>query len=264
ILKGALLNEHDIETEARLDYLVSCQALGVPFDWARLRDPAYHLRGELWQLENTKRSGMAPDNGTEAPYFPYAAMGENRLDHLERCLDTIRGASIDGDLVDCGVGRGGGAIFMRGYREAYQLPGRQVWAADRFANPALLAPDANGVANQIADLNMVRAAFERFDLLDERVRFLQGPIAETLVNAPIERVALLRVDGALVESPADPLEALYDMVTTGGFVVVDGCDVPGCRESLEAFRERRGIVEPMERVDDRGLYWRPPQSPAPP
>jgi cephalosporin hydroxylase len=261
MLKGALLNEHDIETEARLDYLVSCQTLGMPLDWARLRDPAYHLRGELWQLENTKRSGMTPPaDGTEAPYFPYAAMGEIRLDHLERCLDTIRGASIDGDLVDCGVGRGGGAIFMRGYLEAYQLPGRQVWAADRFANPAQLAPDANGVANQIADLNMVRAGFERFDLLDGRVRFLQGPIAETLADAPIERVALLRVDGALVKSPGESLEALYDKVTMGGFVVVDGCDVPGCLESVDAFRERRGIEEPMERVDDRAVYWRKPHS----
>ena len=31
---------------------------------------------------------------------------------------------------------------------------------------------------------------------------------------------------------------------------------------VEAFRERRGIDEPMERVDERAVYWRKPHSTA--
>lgn len=262
ILKGALLGEQDIESEARVDYLISCQQLGIPFDWARLRDPGYHLRAELWQLENAKRGGSLPNNGSEAASFSYAAMGSIRLDHLERCLDTIRGAAIEGDLVECGVGRGGGAIFMRGYLEAYAMSGRRVWAVDRFASPAQLDPDANGVANQIADLNTVRAAFDRFGLHDDQVRFLQGPVVETLDEAPIRTVALLRIDGALADSPVDVLEALYDRVSTGGFVVVDGYDDPTCEHAVESFRRRAGVEEPMTRVDDHAVYWRKPPSAA--
>ena len=41
-------------------------------------------------------------------------------------------SSVGGDLVECGTGRGGGAIFMRGYLDAHDMAGKQVWVADRF------------------------------------------------------------------------------------------------------------------------------------
>ena len=57
--------------------------------------------------------------------------------------------------------------------------------------------------NERADLNIVRDTFARFDLLDDRVRFLQGDIAATLPDAPIEKVALLRIDAGSYASTRD-------------------------------------------------------------
>ena len=62
----------------------------------------------------------------------YTAIGRRSLDHLERCVEVIRDEAIGGDLVDCGAGRGGAAIFMRGLLEAHGLTGPRVWVADRF------------------------------------------------------------------------------------------------------------------------------------
>jgi cephalosporin hydroxylase len=256
MLRGALLNQHNLENEARLEYLISCQENGVPPEWTSLRDPAFHLRVGLRQLTQARHVGASPTTMPETLSFPYTAMGEVHLDHLQRCLETIQGGSVEGDLVECGVGRGGGAIFLRGFLEAHELLDRRVWAVDRFTSPAQLGPDANGMANQIADLNMVREGFARFGLLDDQVRFLQGPVAEALAGASIEKVALLRVDASLIGSPADVLEALYDKISLGGFVVIDGFTTPGCRQAVEEFRERRGIEEAIERVDERAVYWR--------
>jgi cephalosporin hydroxylase/glycosyltransferase involved in cell wall biosynthesis len=260
MLKGALLNEHNLENEVRLEYLISCHENGVVPELAHLRDPAHHLGGGLQQLRQARRAGSLQSAWRGTASFPYAGMGRNRLDHLERCLGAIRADSIEGDLVECGVGRGGGAIFMRGYLSAFEVPDRQVWAADGFMSPAGLGPDANGVANQIADLNMVRAGFARFGLLDERVRFLQGAPPETLAEAPIDQVALLRIDCELTGSPAGVLDALYDKLSVGAFVVVDGYSSPDCQEAIEAFRARRGIDEVMERVDDGSVFWRKQQA----
>ena len=54
------------------------------------------------------------------------------------------------------------------------------------------------------DLNTVRDAFERFDLLDDRVRFLQGELDLTLPEAPIEKIALLRIGGDLGATARPP------------------------------------------------------------
>ena len=102
-----------------------------------------------------------------------------QLDHLERCLDAVRTDEVPGDLVECGTGRGGGAIFMRAYLDAHELPDRQVWVSIAFRSAPEPAARSRpfprqGVAGFRADLNLVRDGFERFDLLDDRVRFLQG------------------------------------------------------------------------------------------
>jgi len=43
-------------------------------------------------------------------------------------------------------------------------------------------------------LEEVRARFDRHGLLDEQVKFLRGWFRDTLPSAPIERLALLRLD----------------------------------------------------------------------
>ena len=79
-------------------------------------------------------------------------------------------------------------------------------------------------------IETVRANFARYDLLDEQVVFLQGWFRDTLPTAPIEKLAILRLDGDLYESTMDALRALYDKVSAGGFVIVDDYGAfPNCR-----------------------------------
>jgi len=70
-------------------------------------------------------------------------------------------------------------------------------------------------------------------------------------------VALLRLDGDLFESTRDAIEALYDRVSPGGFILIDdyGC-ISQCRQAVTAFRERRAITEPIQEVDWTGAFWR--------
>lgn len=260
LLKGALIDEHYLEHEARLDYLAQCIERGQSPDLDRVRDPARHMQKEMRALESSRRVGTIVGDGEVPPGIAYTTMGRQRLDHLERCLDTIRGELVKGDLVECGASRGGGAIFLRAYLEAFEMQNRVVWVADPFqATPAPASEEdapATRELNLKGDLNIVRDGFARFELLDDRVRFLQGSFDNTLPDAPIDKVALLRIDGSVAQSAHEALEALYDKIPLGGFVVVDSYGAPGCRSAIDDFRARHKVDEQLERVGWGSVTWR--------
>src|SRR5262249_535518 len=108
----------------------------------------------------------------------------------------------------------------------------------------------------LADLDGVRDAFDRFDLLDARVRFVQGPTGPSLAEAPIEKVSLLRIGDVSADDAAAAPDALYDQVTLAAYVVLDQHAAPRRQAVVAAFRARRGIAEPLERVDFAGAVWR--------
>ena len=256
LLKAALLDEHYLENELRIEYLLRCIEAGRDVDAEKLRDPARHLITDLRRVRQRRRAGEMPGEGPSAGIqdrpLAYTGVGRVRMDHLERCLDTVRTEAIEGDLVECSAGRAGTAIFLRGFLEAWELQAPKVWVADRFAGGS----DGHDEERFAPDLNTVREAFARFDLLDPRVAFLQGPPSATLADAPIESVALLRLDGADPEDVETALEALYDKVAPGGFVVIDDYSAPGCREVVDAFRAERGVGAEVERIDWSGAAWR--------
>jgi hypothetical protein len=106
-------------------------------------------------------------------------------------------------------------------------------------------------------LEEVRTNFERYGLLDKRVRFLPGWFKDTLPSAPLERIAVLRLDGDMYESTIEALVSLYGKVAEGGFIIVDDYGaLPNCRAAVEDFRASRGIVGAIAQIDWTGVYWR--------
>lgn len=194
-----------------------------------------------------------------------------RLDHLEACIRTVVDESIPGDLIETGVWRGGVTIFMRMLLETLGVNDRIVWVADSFRG--LPRPDKTRFPREraafdspeMAQLDYLKAnaadvasSFAAFGLLDDQVRFLEGWFADTLPSAPIDKLAVLRLDGDFYESTLVALSALYDKVSSGGYVVVDdyGEDWTHCREAVDEFRRTRGIRDTMHRVDAWCSYWR--------
>lgn len=256
LLKGSLLGQHYFQDDLRLRYLAHCIQTGGSPDRDVLRDPGHHLKEDAAGLRNARRVGSAKDGplGRISPMstLHYADMGEVRLSHLESCLDKLRADGVGGDLVDCGTGRGGGAIFMRGYLDAHHVADVSVWVADTFR---VEDEDPSDLLDLAADLSAVRQSFSQLGLLDDRVRFLQGPPSDTLPEAPIDGVALLRI-GRGKWSATGALDLLYDKVAEGGVVIVDEYGAPGVQEAVDAFRERHGITDAMERIDWLAASWR--------
>ncbi len=252
LLGSALLNELYLDHELRLWYLADCLEQGHQPQNARLGDPVRELQFKWEKLVEERRAGALPHAGYAGSSLPYTDMGRARIEHLRRSLDSVRADKLAGDFVDCGTGRGGAAIFMRGYLEAHEIEGRNVWIADRFR----VDESPTEPAFAWADLNTVRDGFARFDLLDDRVRFLQGPPGDTLDDAPIKQIALLRIGPGDAEDLTSIFDALYHRVVIGGVVIVDDYETPERVRAVDEFRARRNVAAPIEPVDRSSISWR--------
>jgi O-methyltransferase len=192
-------------------------------------------------------------------------IGLRGLDNIQHCIADVLRRSVPGDLIETGVWRGGAVIFMRAVLEAYGDRARLVWAADSFRG--LPRPDADrypadagdrhwAMSDLVSGLDEVKQNFARYGLLDDRVRFLEGWFRDTLPQAPIEALALLRLDGDMYESTMDGLTHLYPKLSPGGYVIVDDYGgVPGCRAAVDDYRTRHHITEPMHKANWEAVYW---------
>ncbi len=202
--------------------------------------------------------------GRDWPAQAETMIGLQRLGNIQFCVDDVIRSDVPGDLIETGVWRGGATIFMRAVLAAYGDTSRTVWVADSFAG--LPKPsgkyeadrdDVHWTYPQLAvSEDEVKANFERYGLLDEQVRFLKGFFQDTLAEAPIEQLAVARLDGDMYESTIVALEALYPKLSPGGYLIVDDYGaVEACKIAVDDYRRDHGITEPLVQIDWTGVYW---------
>lgn len=200
------------------------------------------------------------------PNYGETMIGPRRMDNLEFCVRTVIEEEIPGDLIETGVWRGGACIFMRAILAAYEVEDRLVFVADSFQglpppSPGVVA-DEGSLLHEMKDLRIdldsVRENFRKYDLLDDRVIFLEGWFSDTLPEAPIERLSVLRLDGDMYGSTMDSLENLHPKVSPGGFVIIDDYCLEPCREAVIDYRTKYGIEDEMIEIDAAAVYWRRP------
>src|SRR3954469_7670521 len=219
------------------------------------------------------------------PSQAHTMIGTRRLDNVQELVTAAIAAGTPGDLIETGTWRGGSVIFMRGLLKALGVTDRVVWAADSFdglpvgeeqgatersyTSPALRPPPGLAIGefppsvrtliesvSEGTSLPEVRDRFARYGLLDEQVRFLPGWFRDTLPAAPIERLALLRLDGDLYDSTFDALAALYSRLSPGGYTIVDDYgQFEECREAVHDYLDGAGEKVDIQRVDDDAVYW---------
>ncbi|WP_459500761.1 TylF/MycF family methyltransferase [Bacillus sp. C1] len=203
--------------------------------------------------------------GSDWPRAAHSMIGRARINQLQEAMETVVRENIPGDFIETGVWRGGSCIFMSGFLQANNITDRNIWVADSFEG--LPAPDIENYPQDFGDylhtfdylrvsLEQVQENFKKYDLLNEQVKFLKGWFKDTLPTAPIEQLAIARLDGDMYESTMDGLVNLYDKVSTGGFIIIDDYGLPMCAEAVKDFRKQRGIETPITPIDQFGAYWR--------
>lgn len=273
LLKRSLLNETYLDDELRIAYLRDCLQGDETFDYAVLHEIRTRRPEALADLAASRRVGRFPQRNIHRSGFSHTMMGRLRLDSLQACLDDLLARRIPGDLVECGVWRGGGCILMAGWLEAHGIRDRRIVVADSFeglpepshASDAKLDLSKDKFPELAVSLQTVQDNFAAYGLLDhDRLRFVKGWFRDTLGTAPSERIALLRLDGDLYESTRNILDPLYDRVSPGGIVIVDDYALPMCRQAVEDFfAERNEPVPETFQIDWTGAFFIKPGGASP-
>lgn len=222
-----------------------------------------------WKMAVCKEVTFIRDqrmNGLDWPVNADSMIGMKRMSNIEFCVKEVIKNNVPGDLIETGVWRGGATILMRAILYAMNDTTRTVWVADSFEG--LPEPDEKYEADKgdihhiykelAIPLEDVQYNFEKYGLLDGQVKFLKGWFKDTLPTAPIQQLAVARLDGDMYESTMDALTSLYPKLSAGGFLIVDDWGaVEGCRKAILEYRQKHNITEPIIEIGDgQGVYWK--------
>jgi len=199
------------------------------------------------------------------PGYADTMVGMKRLNNLQECIETVLNEKIEGDFIETGVWRGGACILMKSVLQVYGDTDRTIFVADSFEG--LPKPDVKKHPKDEGDnyykynysavcQEEVENNFRKYSLLDERVIFLKGWFKDTLPNAPIEKLSILRLDGDMYGSTMDGLENLYSKLSVGGFCIIDDYGLQGCKAAVEDFMKKYSINADIKKIDWTGAYWR--------
>lgn len=250
---------------------------GMPVTLLPARRPGHKLLHGLshglqrlgYQVTKLPRADRSKrEAGATWPTLAHSMIGSRRLDNIRDCVQTVIREDIPGDFIETGVWRGGAVILMKGILKACGSVDRRVFAADSFQGlpppdqgkyPADAGDDHHRFRDYLGvSRQQVEESFRRYGLLDDKVVFLEGWFKDTLASAPIERLAILRLDGDMYESTHDALQALYPKLQPGGFCIVDDYSHPACRQAVDDYFRAHDTRPSPTRIDWSGAFWRKP------
>ena len=172
----------------------------------------------------------------------YSTTGIIRMWALVQSIKYIHKKNIDGDMVECGIWKGGNVILMKKMIEKYNLknkvygydtfegmPDATIWDIDYKGNDASnlmrnskkdeSVRNIHAYASLTAVENNIRDSVGSMD----GINLIQGKVEETLrekKNLP-KKISILRLDTDWYESTKAELETLYPRVEKGGIVIID-------------------------------------------
>lgn len=182
---------------------------------------------------------------------------------------------IPGDIVECGVWRGGISFAM--LLEARRLGDvqRRLYMYDTFegmTQPSALDRDAASQTSAsellrmsprqvgsniwcIAGMNQVDAARKSLGIPDSAVRMIAGDVLNTLAEVRPAEIAVLRLDTDWYESTRAELETLYPLLSTRGALIVDDYGHwLGARRAVDEFLASQSPTPFVHVVDGTARY----------
>jgi O-methyltransferase len=187
-------------------------------------------------------------------------VGPERIQNLSRLAQRIEDERISGDVVECGVYKGGTAAILARSATRSPLP-RTVWLFDTFQGmPPATTADGPEAPSWVGSLSSSPARVQRLlrrtgaDL--SRVRIIPGLFQDTFPSLRIPQIALLNIDADWYESIKLCLETFYNAVVPRGFISIDDYGAwPGCRRAVDEFFQSHSLSYPLQPVDETARWF---------
>lgn len=185
---------------------------------------------------------------------------KHRLLGLQRLADEIARRDLAGDMVECGVYRGGSAVVIgeRLLRGPWQ---REIWLFDVFSGMPPPGPEDpprawKDVGKFVSSEAIVRETFAAAKVPLDRVHFRTGRYEDSLPGLKPLPTVFLHLDCDWYESVKLCLHTFYDSVVSGGAVVFDDYGYwSGCRKAVDEFLAEYSIEVKLTPIDFTSHYF---------
>ena len=195
-----------------------------------------------------------------------------RIVSLIRAIEYINKNKIKGDIVECGVWKGGSiGVCLLTLIKLNKID-TKIWLYDTFEgmnDPTEFDLDINGslaserMKNEDsetswlwakAELESVKENIKSYGYPNEKINFIKGVVEKTLLTSNIpEKISLLRLDTDWYESTKIELEVLYPRLVSGGVLIIDDYGHwGGCRRAVDDFFEAMEFKPFFNRIDYTG------------
>lgn len=203
---------------------------------------------------------------------PHTMTTVERRYALWKAVRHIEEAGVEGDIVECGVWRGGSSMLIGRTLVQTGDESRQLWLYDTFEGMSLPSEhDVDPQGNRMTDvwdehegqLEDEVFAYGPFELVErnmistgfpaDRVKYVKGMVEDTLPGEAPGRIAMLRLDTDWYESTKHELECLWPRVVPGGVLIIDDYGHwAGARKAVDEYFAEREDAPLIHRIDSSG------------
>jgi O-methyltransferase len=192
---------------------------------------------------------------------------------LYKAVKYIHEADIPGDIVECGVWRGGSSMIIAYTLLLLKDTTRKIWLYDTYTGMTEPAIDDVRTADNIpaqtlinqwrkkhrkgwyaAGLDEVKSNMRRTRYPEYKLAFVAGPVERTLQRHTPKRIALLRLDTDWYSSTKIEMEHLYPLLAKKGVILVDDYGYwKGSKKAVDGYFKNRKIPIMLQHVDHSGV-----------
>jgi hypothetical protein len=212
-----------------------------------------------------KRKALPADYDEEAKEIvravrPWTMTGPDKVYALIQAVRYITRHNIPGDVLECGVWRGGSMqavartllalgdtsrdLYLFDTFEGMPAPSeRDVRTSDERSAAELMAEEAreDSLVWAVASLDDVQDGMAKTGYPPERIHYVKGKVEDTIPERAPEQISILRLDTDWYESTKHELEHLYPRLSAGGVVLFDDYGYwEGAREAVDEFLDATG------------------------
>ncbi len=200
----------------------------------------------------------------------YTITSVERMYALYEATKYVIKNGVKGDIVECGVYKGGSVMVIAYTLLQLGVNNRKIWLYDTYAGMTKPTTHDRYVWSGNSPLpkwkTLARGALNLWDYFPlEKVRanvfstgypscnfkFVKGDVCRTLDSVVPKRISLLRLDTDFYESTKKELMILYPLISRGGVLLVDDygyCE--GARKAVDEYLRGKAVY--LHRVDYSG------------
>ena len=195
---------------------------------------------------------------------PFTMTGVERMAALINAVNYICQNNIPGDIVECGVWRGGSMMTVAMTLLANGDQSRSLYLFDTFEGMSAPTNDDKDFEDVSADemlerdprmrayagLDEVKANVYSTGYPKDKIHFIKGKVEDTIPNTLPGSLSLLRLDTDWYESTKHEMQHLYPLLHKDGLLFVDDYGHwQGSKKAVDEYFAERGKRVFLHRVD---------------